>query len=215
MKKEDEQKILLYATYTILYLNDTACNCVKDLIDIVKSKDKESQKIYGALTKRALGYFRNINDIIGDKIDFFADFCSEMDDICDQLLVDFKNSIRDAYMRCSLEDSDYYAKVETMRSMVGLAMFASNKIINTAKDKISDISFLKNYVMTDMSKIADNFSNWAYRNVPKNLNVNFNEESEVMVIFRELSQKMVDFESFDKAYRRASDYEKERNYKNK
>lgn len=210
IKKEQENKLLLYAMYTILYLNDTACNCVKELEPYIANKDKETKKIYGALKKRVNTYFNAINKVVDKNIDYLADYCSEMDDICYDSMLNFKNALYDVYCSHTLDDSEYYTQVETMRSMVEMSKFATNKVIDTIKYKVPNTSWLSNYMIPDFSKIANNFADWVYRKTPKDIQINFNEDSETMKYFREMSSLMVDFKSFDAAYTKAAEYEKER-----
>lgn len=39
----------LYALYTTLYVNGNACEAIDEIEPFVRGKDKETQKIYGAL----------------------------------------------------------------------------------------------------------------------------------------------------------------------
>ncbi len=209
LKEKQEENILLYSTYTILYLNDTACNCIKDLSPYMQNKDKESKKIYGALMKRAKCYFDNINSLIGDKIEYFADYCSEMDDILYKPTLDFKTALLKLYK--GLDDCEYYAQIEITRSIIGLSISVSNKIIEKASKITQNASWLKQYVLSDLGRIANNLSDWAYHYTPKDFKIDLNKQSALMDSFSKLSQAMVDFESFDKAYRKAIEYEKQRN----
>lgn len=208
--KEKEENLLLYATYTILYLNDTAYNCVKELEPYIEDKDKETKKIFGALKKRVDKYFHNLNTIAKDSIAYLADYCAEMDDICYDSMLAFKNSLYDVYTECNLDDSEYFTQVETMRSMAEVSFVASKKIVNALKRKVRKTDCLNNYISDEFSKIANNFADWAYRKAPKDLNINFNEDTEVMKNFQEMSGLMVDYNSFSEAYKKATEYENER-----
>ena len=98
MEQGREDNILKYTTYTILYVNDLACNCIKDLMPFIAHKDKETQKIYGALLKRATNYLRFVRSVIKEESNnFLADYNSVMDDINDESVVLFKEAIINAY----------------------------------------------------------------------------------------------------------------------
>lgn len=213
MKDVEEEKILLYSTYTILYLNDTACNLVKEVETYMHDKDKESKKIFGALIKRVNEYLEKVNSVIQDKVDYFADYNTEMDDLCYDATIDFKNELFDVYSMHNLGDCEYLTQVETMRSMIDLALYASQRVIENASKKTSRAKWLNFYVISDISRVGNNFANWTYRKLPKDTGFNVNDESDVMKKFRKLSEILVDFKSFDVAYRKAIECEKERNNK--
>ena len=210
LSKEQEERLLLYATYTILYLNDTACFSIQQLGKDVQGQDKESKKIYGALSKRCTNYINRISKIVDKNMDYYCDFCTEMDDICDKDYVEFKHSLHNAYKDASIECHDYFAKVETMRSMVELSVEAGRKIISDVYKYVPKVKWLENYLLSDMMRVANNFSSWAYRKIPKNIVIDFNKESEVMIMFKKLSMSLIDYQSFDKAYRKAVELELQR-----
>lgn len=213
MSKEQEERLLLYATYTILYLNDTACFTIQQLNPIV-SNNKESRKIYGALLKRSKEYLSKIDKIVDNKMDYYCDFCTEMDSICDKQLFTFKKTLQKAYDESNIDNSEYFASVESMRSMVDLAVEAGKNVISKLSVALPEISWLLKYLPTDMMRVANNFANWEYRKIPKGIVINFNEESEVMQEFRKLSECIIDYNSFDKAYRKSIELELKRKSEN-
>lgn len=213
--KEQEERLLLYATYTILYMNDMACFSIQQLSKDVMKKDKESKKIYGALTKRTKTYLDKISRIVDNKMDYYCDFCTEMDNLCDDAYVLFKESLNKAYKDANIVGYEYMAKVETMRSMVELSVEAGKKVITSVSTVTPKAKWLGNYLFVEMMRIANNFAKWAYRKVPQETSINFNEESDVMQKFKKLSECLIDFYSFDKAYRNAIELEYERNNEKK
>ena len=209
ISKEQEERLLLYATYTILYLNDTACFAIQQLSSRVPN-DKESKKIYGALLKRSKQYLSKIDKIVDNKIDYYCDFCTEMDSICDEQLFAFKKSLQKSYNDANIDNHEYLSMVETMRSMVDLAVTAGKDVITKLSVSLPKLSWLSNYLIVDMLRVANNFANWEYRKIPKSVIINFNEESEVMQEFRKLSECLIDYNSFDKAYRKSIELELKR-----
>lgn len=202
ISKEQEERLLLYATYTILYLNDTACFAIQQVGSILP-KNKESQKIYGALLKRSRQYLVKIDKIVDNKMDSYCDFCTEMDSICDEQFFAFKKSLQKSYAYANIENPEYYATIETMRSMVDLAVEAGKNVIERLSVALPQMSWMFNYLLVDALRIANNLANWEYRKIPKDIVINFNEESEVMQEFRKLSECLIDYNSFDKAYRKS------------
>lgn len=213
MTKEQEETLLLYATYSILYLNDTACFAIQQMANKVKYKDKESQKIYGALMKRCKHYLTTINKIVDKNVDYYCDYCTAMDDICNGAYCQFKMSLLDAYKKENLPDYDYLTEVELMRSMLELSVEAGGKIIKDIKSVIPQVAWLERYLLKDMERVADNFSKWAYRTIPKECGIYLGEQSDVMKKFRFLTTCLIDYYSFDKAYKNAVKLELERKNK--
>lgn len=212
ISKEQEERLLLYSTYTILYLNDTACFAIQQLGSKIP-EEKEVKKIYGALLKRSREYLGKINKIVDNKMDYYCDYCTTMDEICDEQLFAFKKSLQKAYHDANIEDAYYYSEIETMRSMVDLAVEAGRKVVESIHVSLPKAKWLLNYLPVDMLRVANNLANWEYRKIPKHIVVNLNEDSEVMQEFRKLSECLIDYKSFDTSYRKAIEYEQERNNK--
>ena len=213
ISKEQEERLLLYATYTILYLNDTACFAIQQLSSRVPNK-KESKKIYGALLKRSKQYLAKIDKIVDNRMDYYCDFCTEMDSICDEQFFAFKKSLQKAYAYSNIDNSEYFSLVESMRSMVELSVEAGKNVVEKLSVALPKVSWLLNYLPVDMLRVANNFANWEYRKIPKDIVINFNEESEVMQEFRKLSECLIDYNSFDKAYRKSVELELKRKSEN-
>ena len=200
LSKKQEHTLLLYAMYTILYMNDTACFSIQQLGADVKTKDKESRKIYGALLKRGNHYLNYLSKTISTSMEGYCDYCTFMDELTDDLYEQYKQSIKKAYMEASIDDFDYCSKVETMRSMIELSIEASNQIINKISEYTKEVYWLKNYQLHDIFRVATNFSNWAYRKVPNGVKADLGEGSEVVKNFRKLNEELMNYDNFEKSY---------------
>lgn len=203
LNKEQSDWLLIYTMYTILYLNDTACFAIQQLSKDVLSMDKESKKIYSALIKRAKAYDHKMVEIIDNSMDSFCNYCSEMDKICDCAYFEFKDALKKAYQDAGIEDYEQMSKIEIMRSIVEISVVAGNRVIDNVKWKIKHADKLSSYILEDMLRVANNFSNWAYRKVPKDIKLDFNKDSNVMQKFSTLSHCLIDYNSFSKAYKNA------------
>ena len=198
--KEQECTLLLYSIYTILYINDTACFSIQQIGPKVKEKDKESQKIYGALIKRGNGYLRNVSNLLSVNLDEFCDYCAIMDDIVDDHYYNFKDSVKKAYKEAGIDDYEYCSEVEIVRSIVELSVETNKKIIEDVSKHVKEAKHLDGYLMTDLMRVANNFADWSYRKVPKDIKVDLKEGSDVINKLQELSKFLIDYSSFEKAY---------------
>lgn len=198
--KEQRANLLLYATYTILYMNDMACFSIQQLGKEVMARDKESKKIYGALLKRCKHYINDLESRINRAIDAWCDYCTNMDDICDESYNEYKVEIFNTYKKANVDDCSYLANVEAMRSMVELAVQGGKHIIEDVCIYIPDATWLKDCLIADMMRVANNFANWSYRRVPENIKIDLNEESDVMKKFNTFSSLLIDYDSFVKSH---------------
>lgn len=206
MEKGREDNLLKYAMYTMLYANDLACNCIKDLKPFVLKKDKETQKIYGALLKRATNYLRSIREIIKeDANNFLADYNSMMDDVNDESIELFKQAIINAYKHGNISEYEFLGHVEVARSMFYLSIASLDCLV----DKLSSLAInsfnLKNYSLKPYSYIMDNFVKWCYRFAEKEIadDLDISKDEEVMKHFVKINENLLNYESFEKCYAEA------------
>lgn len=212
MEKSSEENLLKYAMYTMLYCNDFACNCIKELSPYILEKDKETKKIYGALLKRTNRYLKDIRSIIQESANnFLGDYNSFMDDIVETNFLEFQNCIINAYYKGGITEHEFLGHLEATRSVFYLSISTLECLV----DKLNSLGVksynLKNYSLKPYSYIMDNLVKWCYRNAEKELNDDFEltKDEEVMKYFKEINNNLLDFESFDKCYKAACELSNE------
>ena len=206
MEQGREDNILKYATYTILYVNDLACNCIKDLKPFIAHKDKETQKIYGALLKRATNYLRFVRGVIKEESNnFLADYNSVMDDINDESVVLFKEAIINAYKQGNISEYEFLGNVEVARSMFYLSIATLDCLISKLSSSAINSFCLNTYSLKPYSYIMDNFVKWCYRFAEKEMScdLDISKDEEVMKHFVKINENLLNYESFDKCYSEA------------
>lgn len=206
MEQGREDNILKYATYTILYVNDLACNCIKDLMPFIAHKDKETQKIYGALLKRATNYLRFVRSVIKEESNnFLADYNSVMDDINDESVVLFKEAIINAYKQGNISEYEFLGNVEVARSMFYLSIATLDCLISKLSSSAINSFCLNTYSLKPYSYIMDNFVKWCYRFAEKEMScdLDISKDEEVMKHFVKINENLLNYESFDKCYSEA------------
>lgn len=206
MEQGREDNILKYATYTILYANDLACNCIKDLKPFIAHKDKETQKIYGALLKRATNYLRFVRGVIKEESNnFLADYNSVMDDINDESVVLFKEAIINAYKQGNISEYEFLGNVEVARSMFYLSIATLDCLISKLSSSAINSFCLNTYSLKPYSYIMDNFVKWCYRFAEKEMScdLDISKDEEVMKHFVKINENLLNYESFDKCYSEA------------
>jgi hypothetical protein len=203
-----DEKFLMFSTYTAIYLNDIACNAVLDIKPYIQDKDKETQKIYGALHKRAKNYLRFIKDILKDNIYFLADFCSYMDDGIDEYIETFNETIKCTLDENKINDSIFLSKVEFARTMLLFSIKTIERLCEDL-DKMGVKTYtLKTYRQEEMYKIICNFCKWTYRKV--DYSIDWDNEKTVRNAFKAMEEHIIDYALFESAYKYAVDESKER-----
>lgn len=199
----DKEKVALYTSYMVWYINDVAGNCIKELAPLIAQKDKETKKIYGALMKRVNAYFRKTHKNWGEYICIFADFCGEMDDICDPLLEDYKRSVYQAFVQSNVPYADYYTQIEVAR---GIATFADCTVRNIIRDGVkvdSEMYGLYYYMIDDLERIIENLAKWAYRDIPQDIEVDCNTFPEILTAIKALGNTLIDCEVYNQCLMKA------------
>lgn len=210
MVKEAGDKALLFMLYTTLYSNDMVCNSIKDLERYVRDKDKETQKIYGALNKRVGEYFKKTNKILNESSYFLADFSAYLDDYVDDALFNLRSFIYSNYADAGIDDAEYLSCLEMTRSMCAISC---EHIDGIQKQLVKENLLPHRFEygnMTELFRILNNLCLWSYRKIDKDTMVNFNKE-ELAAKINDVMHGIFNFERFNNAYAYAHELEIERN----
>lgn len=184
-KTIDGSFALRIAIYNILYVNDLACACVIDMKDKVKTQDKETQKIYGALLKRQWNYEREITKIIGEQIGFCADVNAEMDDSVQTKLCDLYDAIYSYLQDNGVENYGFIAYAELAYTIIGYSIMSIDKRIEECRKYNKEVVNLQRYKLLGMRDVSKNLCNWVER---KCKGINLNDSKEIIEAYRELDK---------------------------
>lgn len=192
-------RALAFATYTVLYVNDTVCNCVRLLSPMIAKRDKETRKIYGALKKRANAHLRRLDKVLADKAAYYADFCGEMDDKCDPLLDNYKHTLERVFASSNVQDASYYAHIEMIRTITAYSVKVIDALVDKIKEHTPLATRLRYWQLVEMPEIADNLAKWVYREIPADVSIDFNACDDVMSTFNALCEAWFDYDSYYEA----------------
>lgn len=197
-----KERVALYATYAMLYINDMVCNEIKFLEPYMKDEHKETKKIYGALLKRAKQYLSDIRNIIGNNNLYFSEYCSAMDDFCDEKVEDFKNTIVYSLQQSGVEQYELVGRVEAVRILTFHAVTSAEYLIRESTKVLQSSQNLKRYILEDVNRVADNLSKWVwfYYKLPTIDVCEFNITDKVNA----LNEVLLKYEPFETAYTAAS-----------
>lgn len=203
----------LYCIYTMLYVNDMACNYTNIIKECIPQEDKEAKKIFGALEKRCNRYLRAINEICESGEVFYADYNSEIDDLISEDIEKYKNEIKVAYSKEEQPNIEYFTRIEMARTFIELSIVVIDDLISALKEKELPQGNMKSYKLLELKSIINDFAKWAYRKVKDE--IDFNEISGVTNALDSLTKKLCDYKNFEKAYEYAVAMEKKDNSSNK
>lgn len=202
MEDKTNSNVAIYCVYAILYANDMSCNLIKDLAVFIKDMDKETKKIYCALMKRIRNYDTSLNKIIGNSFEFFADYNDNMDEINDECLFNFRNSIVKFYESLKFKDYEFLGYLEAAHTSLTFSENVMTVVLEVAKKRGMDIEYLRTYNLCELKKIMDNLSYWCYRHVRKTMNesINLFEDKDIIVSFAKMNENLLNYDVFEKCY---------------
>lgn len=178
-----EKNILISIIYGVLYINDLACASIVDCQDMIKDKDKETKKIFGALDKRRKKYEREIFEIVSDKIGFLATFNDFMDDKVQIHVKKLRIALNYVFGKYNLNDKVFLSKIVLSNMIVESSVEFLKKSIDTCcKYGINAVN-LRYYSLDDIQKVSKSLTDWCLRKV---YGIDLNNEVEIVTSYREL-----------------------------
>lgn len=205
MEEKEENLLVAYAIYTMLYCNNLAYNCIIELKPFVDKKDKETRKIYGALYKRVRNYYCSFRDVLKEANDFFGCYNSLVDDINDDTMEEYRDSIIEAYYKGGIKEYEFLGYLETARSMFYFSISTIDALIEKTKTLGIDVKRLKDYSLGKYSQILDNLVKWCYRNAVKEVSdtLDLTQDKDVMNYFTKINENLLNFDTFYECYNKA------------
>lgn len=185
----DNSFALKICLYNMIYVNDLVCQCIQELRGKCPKEDKEALKKIYALEKRVREHDNIMSKIIGDQIDFLADFNLYMDEQVQSKVEYFRNAISEYLRSKSVGNYVFIAYVETARTMAEYSIKIIEKRIDTLKTSIPDIKTMRSYRLMDIKRIIEDLSNWASRKIN---DVDLNDSPEVMNAFNKVNEVLTD-----------------------
>lgn len=191
------------AIYNILYVNDLACACVIDMQDKVKGQDKETQKIYRALSKRRKFYESSMNEILGKEIDFCAEYNYQMDEIVHDKVFSMYQSIYEYLKRNNVENSEFIALAEMAYTIIGYSVQSIDNRIKECIPYNKAIVNMRNYKLMDMMRISGNLCDWLTRKLN---GIDLNQSEEIKEAYKSLDKTLTNINIISNSVNKASEY---------
>lgn len=204
--EQEAQSMILYITYSVLYMNDTACNVCREIEPKLKEmpfKGNGAKKIYGALMKKVDYYYTHSTKVFGQEIDFIAEQFGNLDDIFDDLVIGVKKAVEQCYTEQGLEHADFYAKVEQARLISEYAVMANKFFTETFGKIIPFLKNLKGWCIEDIKSTATSMSDFCFEIIKNRLYVNMQEYKPIKKAINKLNNTFLNTSKFIEAYNNA------------
>ena len=196
----DYNRFLVYATYVIIYANDTACNSVLELETFIQDEDKETKKLYRALKRRALGYIRYFNNLVGELSWFTSEYFGSMDEGNIDLIDDMYDELERYLVECGAEKPQLYAKLEQVRLLSHIAVEIHNSLMKEcSKNNISTYN-LKSYRLSELKRVSDNLSEWADRHFKAKTPCDMSSNKRLVEMLTKIHKSLMSYENFFNSY---------------
>lgn len=198
------EDIALCITYTILYVNDMACNYVMLLEPAMRNvKDKKLKLRYKEALKLVKDYLNMLYKIpqIEKNINFLAEFNGNMDDVSDFSAEDLESKMRELYTEMKVEDPEFLSKVEMARTIVEYSVRSANKMVSQGVKYDGNILTLQKFILTDLYKKMEVVSDRSFKRVKSSINMS--ADPRIIKAYRDLNEKLINFEKISECLMKA------------
>lgn len=207
MKNLDEKAInalINYSVMQILYINDAAFNCCKQLGDELSKipyKSNAVRKVYGALMKRWQVH-RDILESPDLDQDSVAELFGEIDGYVDKNIDSFRDAVKGVLERENVEHADWIADVETANTLCSYAVQIAKDIIEGLVKVDKRASFFTLLMANEPKRVMGNMSELV-QSIHVKKEIELNTEPTVQASFRKLNKQFISAENFINAQHKA------------
>lgn len=207
MKNLDEQSInalINYGIMQILYINDAAYNCCKQLGDELPNipyKSNAVKKIYSALMKRWQVHRDILNDPGLDPNSVAALF-GEMDEYVDQFVDQFQASIQDVLTREGVPNAHWVANVETANTMCAYAVQIAKDYVESIVHFDKRAAMITAMIANEPARVMSNMST-VVNSIHVKKDIDLKTEPTVQRTFKKFNKSFISPENFLKAQQTA------------
>lgn len=198
----------IYALYTMLYVNDLACNSVYDVRQFTIGKDKETIKIYGALKKRVDNYFSHLRKTIKiEGLYFLSDYNEVIDEAVDKHIEMLRTTIRGCLRKHDIKDDGLISNTIIAHIFVEFAITSVKTLSIEMQKEDARMKGMNAWVLNEVQRVCRNFYFWVCRKVEDDVLKEMNNL--VQPIADLISNSICNYMTFEKAYEKAVLSEKE------
>ena len=206
---------VIYATYVTLYVNDIACNAIKEIESRLNRKDKKSLKRWRELNSHVSHYFikyRNIVKLQG--LYFLSNYNEIIDECADKPLTQIDTAIKYCLKRHGIKDDGLIHKTMAAHILVEFAVTTVDSLCDTLQKNDLPYKPLLSWRLLKTQQATREL----YFRVLRDIDNEVLKEISSMIepIISMLTGAVAHYENFERAYEYAIEEEKreyERNNK--
>lgn len=215
MTEPNKDNAVLFATYISLYVNDIACNAVRDIEKYVNRKDKKALKRWRELNDCVTYYFTHFRKTVKiSGLYFVANFNEVLDECADQPITQLETAVKYCLRRHGIKDDGLLAKTILAHILTEFAVTTVNSFCEKLEAENIPFRGLKGWCIKKVQMATREFYFRALREIP---NVVLKEMSDMITpIISLLTSQIAKYENFERAYEYAiKEEEKQYNVRTK
>lgn len=199
MATPNKDNAVLYATYISLYVNDIACNAVRDIEKYVNRKDKKALKRWRELDKEVSHYFTNFRKTVKmEGLYFVSNFNEVLDECADKPITQLETAIKYCLRRHNLKDDGLTIKTLLAHILTEFAVTTVQSFCEKLESEQIPFRGLKGWCISKIQMATREFYFRALREVNNDI---LKEISNMITpIISLLTKQIAKYENFERAY---------------
>ena len=199
MATPNKDNAVLFATYISLYVNDIACNAVRDIEKYVNRKDKKALKRWRELDKEVSHYFTHFRKTVKmEGLYFVSNFNEVLDECADKPITQLETAIKYCLRRHNLKDDGLAIKTLLAHILTEFAVTTVQSFCEKLESEQIPFRGLKGWCISKIQMATRGFYFRALREIN---NVVLKEISNIITpIISLLTAEIAKYENFERAY---------------
>ena len=207
MAEPNNDNAVLFATYVTLYVNDIACNAIREIKPFVGGKDKETIKIWGALSRRVECYFNSVRKNVKLNGSYFLSNINEVfDGYADEPMNMLTSTIKGCLRKYNVEDDGIIIKTIISHILTEFAVSTTETLCDGLKKGNIPYKGLLPWQLKEVRRVTRNFYFWVCRKVDDDMIAEMKRLVETITPI--LTSAICQYEHFERAYEYAIKEEK-------
>lgn len=199
MATPNKNNAVLFATYISLYVNDIACNAVRDIEKYVNRKDKKALKRWRELDKEVSHYFTHFRKTVKmEGLYFVSNFNEVLDECADKPITQLETAIKYCLRRHNLKDDGLTIKTLLAHILTEFAVTTVQSFCEKLESEQIPFRGLKGWCISKIQMATREFYFRALREVNNDI---LKEISNMITpIISLLTKEIAKYENFERAY---------------
>lgn len=199
MATPNKDNAVLFATYISLYVNDIACNAVRDIEKYVNRKDKKALKRWRELDKEVSYYFTHFRKTVKmEGLYFVSNFNEVLDECADKPITQLETAIKYCLRRHNLKDNGLAIKTLLAHILTEFAVTTVQSFCEKLESEQIPFRGLKGWCISKIQMATREFYFRALREINNDI---LKEISNMITpIISLLTKEIAKYENFERAY---------------